>query len=163
MPALQSVVSLTPQTKTAVLNEEEHGIIERIAAAQTPKSFLEIVEESPADELRTLTVLKRLHEHGVLLATAMAEEKRNGDYFALLKQRREQNYGEALNLSARLERLLTAQEETAPRVHERRRMNRRFGDRRQNDRRRGMGYKEETPLFLKKSELLMLREKLARE
>ncbi len=158
MPPLQSAVSRKPQTKTAVLNEEERGLLELIAADKAYKSFLEIVEENPADELRTLTVLKRLHEQGLLAATAMTAEKRNGDYFDRLKQWREQNADEHPNLGARLEHLLRAHEEAAPRVHERRRMNRRLGDRR-----RGLGYKEEAPLFLKKSELLMIREKLTRE
>ncbi|MEK7729368.1 MAG: response regulator [candidate division KSB1 bacterium] len=163
MPSLQSLVRLKPPTQTAVLNQEERGLLERIAATRAEKSLLEIVEENPGDELRTLTVLKRLHDQGLLTATAMAAsvEKSNGDYFARLKQWRE--HGGDVTLITRLEHLLVAQEEPAPRAQDRRRLGRRLGDRRQHDRRSGFKNKEETPLFLKKSELLMLREKLARE
>lgn len=166
MPPLHSAVSLKPQTKTSVLNEEERNLLEHIAALPTTKSFLEIVEENPADELRTLTVLKRLHDQGLLTATTIPLEKKNGDAFAMLKQWRAHNtvvHAEGPALLARLEHLLAPQEESASHPHERRRANRRSGDRRQNDRRRGNGFKEDAPFFLKKSELLMIREKLARD
>ena len=166
MPPLQSAVTLKPQTKTAVLNEEERGLLDRIAATSTPKNFLEIIEENAADELRTLTVLKRLHEQSLISATAITAEKRNGDAFAGLKQWREHNAAAHTSGSAlmtRLEHLLVPHEEQTPRAHERRRQNRRLGDRRQNDRRRTTSLKEDAPLFLKKSELLMIREKLARD
>ncbi len=163
MPPLQSAVALKPQANKAGLNEEDSGLLGLLAGQKSPKSFLEIVEENPADELRTLTVLKRLLEQGLITATAMAPEKKNDeDYFARLKQRREQSAEAATELHARLEHLLAAHEEAEPRANERRRLHRRTGDRRQNDRRRGLNSTEKAPLFLKKSELLMIREKLAR-
>lgn len=162
MPSLYSLVARKPETNAAGLNQEEQELLERIGAQNAAKSFMEIIEESVADELRTLTVLKRLHERGLLTATAMSVEKRNGDYFARLKQWREQSAEEAPPLLTRLEHLLAPQEESSPRTHERRRLNRRVGDRRQTDRRRGTSTNGDAPLYLKKSELLMLREKLAR-
>lgn len=165
MPSLYALVARNTETSAAGLNQEEAELLERISAQSGVKSFLEIIEESAADELRTLTVLKRLHERGLLTATAMTAEKRNGDYFARLKQWREQNAESRSGgtpLLTRLEHLLAPQEESAPRTRERRRLNRRVGDRRQTDRRRGLSNQEESPFFLKKSELLMLREKLAR-
>ncbi len=165
MPPLQSLVSVKPQAPRAGLNQEEAALLEVIAAQKTGKSFLEIVEESSADELRTLTVLKKLHERGVLNASVSAPEQQNGEYFAHLKQWREQNAEatrDGTDLSTRLAHLLAAQEEAPPRANERRRLQRRFGDRRQSDRRRGLNANEKAPLSLKKSELLMIREKLAR-
>lgn len=162
MPPLHSRVVVKSPASTSVLNEEESNLLHLISAQKTGKSFSEIVEENPADELRTLTVLKRLHERGLLLATAAVPEKKTGDAFEHFKQWHAQNGNTAAELGARLEHLLAAHEETNTRVNERRQAQRRATDRRQNDRRRGLALREKAGLFLKKSELLMIREKLAR-
>ena len=102
-------------------------------------------------------MLKRLLEAGVLVPSSVPVEKKNGDLFARLYEVRQQRADQTEKIDALVDMMVTSSHAPAPRPVERRRT-----DRRQTERRRDLSARERNKVHLNKSELLMIREKLAR-
>ncbi len=155
IPPLPSPVTRAAEAEPGKWNEEEK-ILMALLDGVPARPISALIEENPADELRTLTVLKRLLEKGAIVASSLPVEKKNGDFFSRLQQVRQQGTGETQKIGALVDLMITSSQTSVPRPVERRRT-----DRRQLERRRGAMH-ERTRIHLNKSELLMIREKLAR-
>jgi DNA-binding response OmpR family regulator len=161
MPPLPSPVTRAPEAVAGEWTEEEKALMALLDGAPV-KSISALVEESPSDDLRTLTVLKRLMEKGAIITSSLPVERKNGDFFARLQEVRQQGADETKKIDAFVDLMVTASNAPAPRPVERRRTERRQLDRRQTERRRSSVMHEKIKMYLNKSELLMIREKLAR-
>jgi hypothetical protein len=154
MPPLPSPVARATEADPDKWNEEEKTLMTLLEGAPA-KSIMTLIDESAADDLRTLSVLKRLLERGALVASSLPVEKRNGAFLARLQQVRQHGADETKRIDALVDLMVTTPRTPLPTPVERRRT-----ERRQTDRRRGLAAREKT--HLNKSELLMIREKLAR-
>jgi hypothetical protein len=161
LPPLQSIVSMNGEAPGAELTDEESGLLQSVRR-HASKRIIDLVEESQSDDLRTLTVFKNLYEwHIVKVLPWTDQTAQNGDHFSTLKASR--RYGRAVNdfMGDAFQTVLKKPDDTQPRQHERRRNERRFqDDRRKYDRRRDSSSKEKTRVYLNKSELLLIRNKL---
>lgn len=156
LPPLHALVT-RKTTKSLPLTEEEQALMQTLGNGES-RRLLEMVEECPADDLRALTVFKRLYERGVVQTQQTAIVNRNGESTQWLQRLRETE-SDAVPRVDKLFKTILLPPDDAPQPHERRRNERRQQTgRRQYDRRHGLLRK----LYLDKSELLMIREKLLR-
>ena len=154
LPPLHAAITRA-NSKASVLNEEEQALMQSLEYGES-KLLIYMVEECPSDDLRALTVFKKLHDRGVVQAQQTATPNKNGESTQWLKRLRETESDPAPSVD-KLFKAILQPPEAAPQPHERRRNDRRQQTgRRQYDRRLGLLRK----LYLDKSELLMIREKL---
>lgn len=154
LPPLHAAITRA-HTKAPVLNEEEQALMQTLQNGES-KRLIEMVEECPSDDLRALTVFKKLYDRGVVQAQQTATPNKNGESTQWLKRLNDAESDPVPSIDKLFKAILQPPEE-APQPHERRRNDRRQQTgRRQYDRRLGLLRK----LYLDKSELLMIREKL---
>ncbi len=154
LPPLHAVITRA-NSKASVLNEEEQALMQTLGNGES-KRLIEMVEECPSDDLRALTVFKKLYDRGVVQAQQATTSNKNGESTQWLKRLRDTESDPAPSVDKLFKAILQPLEES-PQPHERRRNDRRQQTgRRQYDRRHGLLRK----LYLDKSELLMIREKL---
>ena len=162
LPPLHSVVMPVPGAKSARLGGEEQGLL-RLIASHPTKRIIDIVEQCPADDLRALTVMKKIHDQGAITALEMPATDKTSDHLERLKAIQASREDGTLNPGALLKQLLRPPDDQPDRQHGRRRIERRhLPDRRQSDRRRRSGENLRNRVYLNRSELIMIREKLAR-
>jgi CheY-like chemotaxis protein len=158
LPPMQSVVTGNPKLATAKLTEEEQKISELLNGH---KRLIELVEESQLDDLRALAVIKNLFDNGLVDSSHQEPEPINGNYLEYLKKRYTNGYAGPDKISGLFSSLLQPPDETKKPAHDRRRFDRRSSDdRRQHERRRDARERVKPRIYLNKSELLMIREKL---
>jgi len=160
LPPLQSVVSLNGESSKTKLTDEEKGLLQ-LVYRNSAKRIIDIVEESKSDDIRTLTVFKNLYGRHVLKVSPWTENPPNGEARTVLRPRHQNGQFANDLINSAFQATLKKPEALAPRQHERRRVKRRFQEeRRKHDRRRDGHQREKNQIFLNKSELLLIREKL---
>jgi CheY-like chemotaxis protein len=158
LPPLQSVVTGNQKLVAAKLSEEEQKMAELLNGS---KRIIDLVEECPLDDLRALAVLKNLFDGGYLDSSHQEPEPINGNYLEYLKKRYTNGYIGPDKITGIFSSLLRSPNEGKKPIHDRRRFDRRASDdRRQYERRRDARERLKTKIYLNKSELLMIREKL---
>jgi len=156
LPPLHAQVMLAPGAAPPA-NEEEQALFNLLENGAV-KRLLDLVEENPADDLRTLTVFKKLIERGAIQTVQSASANKNGESTQWLKRLHDEVQTRSAAPVDSLFKAVIRPVEQAPPPHERRRADRRQqAGRRQYDRRNGLLRK----IYLNKSELLMIREKLS--
>ncbi len=156
MPPLPVPVTRGTEVGAEEWEDEEKTLLALMGSASA-KPILSLIEESATDDLRTLTVIKRLLEKGALVPSSLPAEKKNGDFFARMHEVRQQRRDETRKIDALVDMMVTSSQAPPSRPIERRQT-----DRRQIERRRGSVVGEKSKIHLNKSELLMIREKLVR-
>jgi DNA-binding response OmpR family regulator len=157
LPPLHALVSLQP-VKSSLLDEEEQALLKSLENG-SPKRLIEVVEDSSSDDLRALTVFKKLHDRGVVQALQAPHSNKNGESTQWLKRLRDTEASDDPAGVDKLFKMTLQLPDEAPQQHDRRRSERRQQTgRRLYDRRYGVSRQ----LYLNKSELLMIREKLSR-
>lgn len=161
LPPLQSVVNVNGEVGSVKVTEEEKRLLQ-LVGRKSSKRIIDLVEQNQSDDLRTLTVFKNLYERHILKVLPLTDNRQNnGEYLNTLKIRPRNGRLGSDRLVGAFQAVLKKPEEL-PRQHERRHVERRFQeDRRKHDRRRGSQQRERTQVFLNKSELLLIREKLS--
>jgi DNA-binding response OmpR family regulator len=163
LPPLNSVVRLNGELSGTNFTEEENTLLQ-LTGSNGSKRIIDLIEESQFDDLRALTVFRNLYERHLLQALPLAEQNHNGDYLELLKKRQKNGRLATDPIRSIFKTALQKPEDSLPPQHDRRRTERRHQeDRRKHDRRRDSQQREKPRLFLNRSELIMIREKLARE
>jgi DNA-binding response OmpR family regulator len=162
LPPLGAAVLLNGEMPGSTFTDEERNLV-NLAKSKEPKRFVDLIEESKFDDLRTLTVLKNLYERHIFKAAPLAEQNQNGDYLEMLKSRQQNGQGATDPLSGVFRAALQKPEEPVPPHRDRRRAERRLQqDRRRYDRRRDGQQREKPRALLNKGELIMIRERLSR-
>lgn len=158
LPPMHSLITGNQKLITAKLSEDEQKVAELLNG---PKRLVELVEESQLDDLRALAVVKNLFDNGLLDSSHQETEPMNGNYLEYLKKRYTNGYVGPDKITGIFSSLLRPPDEGKKPQHDRRRFDRRSSDdRRQHDRRRDARDRLKTRVYLNKSELLMIREKL---
>jgi CheY-like chemotaxis protein len=158
LPPLQAVVSGNHKLIGATLSDEEKKMAGLLNGS---KRLIDLVEESQLDDLRALAVLKNLFDGGYLEASRHEPEPMNGNYLDYLKKRYTNGYIGPDKITGIFSSLLKHPGDAKKPLHDRRRFDRRASDdRRQHERRRDARDRLKTRIYLNKSELLMIREKL---
>jgi len=158
LPPLQSVVNVNGEAARAKLTDEEKGLLQ-LLRKNGSKRLIDLVEESQYDDLRALTVIKNLYERHVLKVLPWTENPNNGEPRAVLKPLHKNGHLASDLINDAFQATLKKPANSAPRPHDRRRVERRQEDRRKHDRRRD-GQPDKNRIFLNKSELILIREKL---
>jgi DNA-binding response OmpR family regulator len=160
LPPLQSVVNLNGEAAKAKLTAEEIGMLKLIRQSGS-KRIIDLVEESQSDDLRALTVIKNLYERHILKALPWKENPPVNDYNRpLLKPFYKNGSSASETINSAFQAMLKQPTDNAPHQHDRRRVERRQEDRRKHDRRRDSLQHDRSRIFLNKSELILIREKL---
>lgn len=160
LPPLYAVVNGNRKLEDATISEEEQKMVTLLNGS---KRLIDLVEESQLDDLRALAVLKGLYERGFLEALPYAAESENGNYLERIKKHQSNGNAAPDKITGIFSRLLLYPEEDKKLLHDRRRLERRsIDDRRQFIRRRDSRDRVKTKIYLNKSELIMIREKLLR-
>jgi len=159
LPPLQSVVNLNGEAGKAKISEEENGLLQ-LVRQNGAKRIIDLVEESQYDDLRALTVIKNLYERHVLKALPWTDNPLNGEPRPALKPLHQNGQLSTDLISGAFQAILKKPAAGAQRQHDRRRGDRRQDDRRKHDRRRDHPHRDQNHIFLNKSELILIREKL---
>jgi DNA-binding response OmpR family regulator len=161
LPPLQSLVSMNKQMALAQFTDEENDLLD-LMSSNSPKRIIDLIEESNYDDLRVLTVFKNLYERHVVDALPLTAGSQNGNYLEKLKQRQSNGHAAADPITGVFETVLTKPSELPLQQPDRRRNQRRHQeDRRKHDRRRDSQGREKNRIYLNKSELILIREKLS--
>jgi DNA-binding response OmpR family regulator len=158
LPPLQSVVNLNGEAAKAKLTNEEKGLLQ-LVRKNGSKRIIDLVEESQYDDLRALTVIKNLYERHILKALPWTENQPAGEPRPALKPLHKNGQLSNELISGAFQSTLKKPVEAITRQHDRRRVERRQEDRRKHDRRRN-NQPDKNRIFLNKSELILIREKL---
>ena len=159
LPPLQSVVNVNGEAGKAKITEEENGLLQLVRKNGSQR-IIDLVEESQYDDLRALTLIKNLYERHVLKALPWTDSPLNGEPRPALKPLHKNGQLSTDLISSAFQAILKKPAETTARQHDRRRVDRRQDDRRKHDRRRDGHDRDKNHVFLNKSELILIREKL---
>ncbi len=159
LPPLQSVVNVNGEAGKAKITEEENGLLQLVRKNGSQR-IIDLVEESQYDDLRALTLIKNLYERHVLKALPWTDSPLNGEPRPTLKPLHKNGQLSTDLISSAFQAILKKPAETTARQHDRRRVDRRQDDRRKHDRRRDGHDRDKNHVFLNKSELILIREKL---
>lgn len=159
LPPLQSVVNVNGEAGKAKITEEENGLLQLVRKNGSQR-IIDLVEESQYDDLRALTLIKNLYERHVLKALPWTDSPLNGETRPTLKPLHRNGQLSTDLISSAFQAILKKPAETTARQHDRRRIDRRQDDRRKHDRRRDGHDRDKNHVFLNKSELILIREKL---
>jgi len=159
LPPLQSLVNLNGEAGKTKITEEEKGLL-LLVRKSSSKRIIDLVEESQYDDLRALTLVKNLYERHVLKALPWTETPANGEPRPVLKPLHKNGHVASDLLNSAFQATLKQPADLAPRQLDRRRVERRQDDRRKHDRRRDGQQRDKNRVFLNKSELILIREKL---
>jgi len=158
LPPLQAVVRGTDKLGAAMLEDEEKTMVGLLNGS---KRLIDLVEESPLDDLRALAVMKTLYDGGYVDAVNLDQEPTNGTYLDKLKQRQTNGHGPRDKIAGLFTSVLQHSNEGREGRQERRRGERRANeDRRRHERRRDDRERPQNRVYLNKSELIVIREKL---
>jgi len=158
LPPLQSAANGNHKLVGANLTEEEKDLA---GLLNSSTRLIDLVEESQLDDLRALAVLKKLYDGGYLDVSRHEPEPMNGNYLEYLKKRHTNGYAASDKITGIFSNLLKPPDQGKKPPHDRRRFDRRApDDRRQHERRRDARERMKSKVYLNKSELLMIREKL---
>ncbi len=155
LPALQSVVLRAPDRSDVKLMKDEQRILEMVDGK---KRFIDIIEESPFDDLKALRLLKGLFEKGIVLEAPPQKVAMTAEYLEKFKSIPENGHSKNQVMEGVFFTLFR-KPQTVPYQNERRRVERRRGDRRRHERRRN-GAVLPRKICLNRSELILIREKL---
>jgi DNA-binding response OmpR family regulator len=159
LPPLQSLVNLNGEAGKTKITEEEKGLLQLVKKSSS-KRIIDLVEESQYDDLRALTLVKNLYERHVLKALPWTETPANGEPRPVLKPLHKNGHLASDLVNSAFQATLKQPADLAPRQLDRRRVERRQDDRRKHDRRRDGQQRDKNRVFLNKSELILIREKL---
>lgn len=159
LPPLQSVVNVNGEAGKAKLTDEENSLLQLVRKNGSQR-IIDLVEESQYDDLRALTVIKNLYERHVLKALPWTDAPLNGEPRPLLKPLHKNGQLATDLINSAFQATLKKPVHGTARQHDRRRVDRRQDDRRKHDRRRDNQYRAKNQVFLNKSELILIREKL---
>lgn len=157
LPPLQTFVKHGQIPNEKKLSESEKSVL-GLVRGQTRLDIL--VEKSKFDDLSTLRILAKLYSKGNLVETTMTvsdlEKEMNGNG----KNGAKSQNGQVSNI---IDNFLKTKDEDKPGLSERRRRERRQADERRIHSRRWADHTgEENEVFLNKSELIMIREKVGK-
>jgi len=159
LPPLQSMINVNGEAGKAKLTDEENGLLQLVRKNGSQR-IIDLVEESQYDDLRALTVIKNLYERHVLKALPWTDNPLNGEPRPLLKPLQKNGQLATDLISSAFQATLKKPAHAAARQHDRRRVDRRQDDRRKHERRRDSQDRDKNHVFLNKSELILIREKL---
>lgn len=158
LPPLHSVVHEAPEPAATTRTRDEEQVFRLLNGR---KRFIDIIEESTFDDLKALRLLKALFEKGHVIEAPNQAGYMSDDQLEKYSQ------GNGDNGSARTDMLASAfsglfREPSPEQIpgFNRRRYDRRRSDRRRQDRRRSDTDKQNR-IWLNKTELIMIREKLS--
>ena len=160
LPSLHAMIIYADNPGSMTFDEEELALLASLDRNRA-KRIMDVVDEHADDDLRTLTVLKRLYERDVI---KMVEFDANPYHNELEHLRRLQNdRPEGADRFGQVAQLMLMRPPERSQPLERRQTDRRIphAGRRQHDRLSARGVLAGKKLYLNKSELLMIREKLA--
>ena len=156
LPSLQSVVLRAPDKDIQQLTADEEKVLHLINGQ---KRFIDVIEESEFDDLKALRLLKTLFEKGLVLEAPMQNSAITEDYLEKFKTFPDNGHTRAEVLEGIFSTLFRKPQTFNPYQNERRRIERRKGERRRMDRRRS-NLTARPRIFLNRSELILVREKL---
>jgi len=159
LPPLQSVVNLNGEAGKAKLTDEENGLLQLVRKNGSQR-IIDLVEESQYDDLRALTLIKNLYERHVLQALPWTDSPLNGESRPTLKPLHKNGQLSSDLISGAFQAIFKKPADATARQHDRRRDDRRQDDRRKHERRRDGHDRDKNHVFLNKSELILIREKL---
>ncbi len=158
LPSLHSVIIASDAQPDQTIKKDERQVFELLNGS---KRLIDVIEESTFDDIKSLRLLKSLYEKGYIREAPDLQDKPRPQVLEHFSKRGAKNghsedgnqlveaFSSMLNKSnnARLEAL------------ERRKQDRRRGDRRRQERRSGFGARQRK-IYLNKSELMIVKEKL---
>ena len=152
-PSLHSIVTLDNGSSTMNFDQEELAI-SNLLKSPISKSVLDVIEKCPGDDIRVLTVVKKMYDSGVITLESRSDKKHQNDDLEHLKKlstNKNDDFGNAFHTMLNEPNgQLSNQNERRNRI-ERRLHNRRDGD----------GRRHKNRICLNRSELLMIQSKLA--
>lgn len=156
LPPLKTITGIAPEQKQDRLTNDEKQISKLINGS---KSIIEIVEESQFDDIKSLRLIKSLYDKGVIVK-ANEPERLIQDESRINLISEAQNGAVSKNLVARaFSGMFHANQSAMEQSSNRRRIDRRRLDRRSSDKQRTI-LGGENRIWLNKTELIMIREKL---
>ncbi len=156
LPSLQSIALRAPAKQQQAPTKDEQKMIDLIDGK---KRFIDLAEASPFDELKALRLLKTLFEKGLIVEAPTQDNAMTEEYLEKFKIFPQNGHSKSEVLEGIFSALFRKPHTFDQSMNERRKVDRRRRDRRRADRRRGYG-KPEHKIFLNRSELIMVREKL---
>lgn len=156
LPPLHAVVKPGPKLIDNKLSDEEKSIIRLINGK---RRLVDLIELSKFGDLKTLQIVSSLFSTGSIMEAPLTEDDKNGNA-SLLKNNTETN---ETSLAELIVDFLSRKEKTAdlPKLDRRRGNRRKSTDRRLRHRRWSDFTGEKNKVYLNRSELLMIREKLS--
>ena len=158
LPHLQTMVKRNPNITDDSLSADEQSLIHLINGK---KKFIDLIEQSKFDALKALKILYNLYSRGSLVEVSLEEDFTNGS--SLMNDNQSSKNTEKSRLNNLITRFLIIKEENLNRRQvERRRVERRHSTKRRSRTRRGSDVVgRQNKIYLNKSELLMIRERLS--
>jgi CheY-like chemotaxis protein len=158
LPPLHTVVMTKTPLPDTELSKEERAIVNLLNGN---RRISDIVEESSFDDLEALEIVKELYIKDLLQETNLYLESEH-EHLIKLKAKSERRRAPREGFLSRISSLFKRSDDWKKKVDkERRRYQRRqISDRRQRDRRWDGSYRQKNKVYLNRSELMMIREKL---
>lgn len=160
LPSLHAMITYSDNPGSMTFDEEELSLLAALDRNRA-KRILDVVEEHAGDDLRALTVLKRLYERGVIKMVEFAANPQHDELEHLRRLQSDRLAG--ADRFGQVAQLMLRRPPEKSQPQDRRQTERRIphAGRRQHDRLSSHGMMASKKLYLNKSELLMIREKLA--
>jgi len=156
LPSLKSVVLTVPGIGEAKLTADERKVV---ALLNGPKRFIDVIEESRFDEIKTLRLLKGLYDKGLIIESPNEDNEITEDYLEKHRAHAQNGSTAAQTLEGIFLTLLRKPDSPRLNSNDGPHVERRRIERRRYDRRRNVN-PGRSKIYLNKSELLILREKL---
>jgi ActR/RegA family two-component response regulator len=156
LPPLKTIAGMSPEQTQDRLTNDEQQICKLIDGR---KSIIEIVEKCSFDDVKALRLFKSLYDKGFVVKTTEPERLKQGESRSDIIQ--ETHNGSTANMLVAnvLSGMFRAGQVNASGNDTRRRIDRRRVGRRSSDRQGGAS-ESENKIWLNKTELIMIREKL---
>ncbi len=158
LPSLQSIVVASEEPPGDNLKKDERQVYELLNGS---KRLIDIIEECAFDDIKSLRLMKSLYEKGYVREAPVVQENpkpRVLEHFS--KQSQKNGHSDpAEQLVEAFSSMLSKTNSARLEALERRKQDRRRGDRRRQDRRSGFGVRQRK-IYLNKSELMIVKEKL---
>ncbi len=158
LPSINTVVTKTQINSYDELSEEEGEMIECL----DEKNYIyELIEKSRLDDIKALEVMRSLYQKGYLQETEDNYVPLVDDYVSKLKQNAPTSRTTTERVLSIVSNVFKKPEEVKETTQDQQYDRRQVPDRRKGDRRRFDRLKGQNQIYLTKTELLMIRERLS--
>lgn len=158
LPPINTVVMKTQINSYDELSEEE---VEMISSLEEKKYIYDIIEKSNLDDVKALEVMRSLYQKGYLQETEDNYVPLVDDYVTKLKQNVSTSRTTTERVLSIVSNVFKKPEEEKPSPRNQQGERRQVPDRRKGDRRRFDKLRGPNQIYLTKTELLMIRERLS--